>query len=436
MGFALARVTFCRTVPQGAKLTSTDSVRLQWRGHYGTLSGYGMAGYDHLMALHRAGVALDIRLTDDADLTKVPERFRELSQFVNSRPDHWPSHVVAHSVPSGAIQHASQLMSNDAKRILLTTWETSKLPPTLAGEATADVFKLYDKVIVPSAWNWVAFVNAGIHHTQILPHTFDPKWWFIDKQIRHPDFSFSFDPELSEEQFQARVAAQYTDAPYTYYWIGSWADERKNALGVLKAYLTTFNSKDRVLLKMVVSSLNQEDVDALVRSLGLYDLPAVEFLGYNPRLTDEQMRDLHVNADCYVTLSRGEGWGLGAFEAALTGNSVIAPAHGSFPDFLVPYAEAFFVCCHETPAACPPVKTATKIQIGQLTFRPIVTNNSQGVQGDQLWAEPSIDHCRQMLRLTYESCFPINRTESHQVLTDLFSYDTIGHRFKRILENV
>jgi short subunit fatty acids transporter len=45
------------------------------------------------------------------------------------------------------------------------------------------------------------------------------------------------------------------------------------------------------------------------------------------RLTDGEMLALHEVGDCFISLARAEGWGLGAFEAASLGNPVLHPLH-------------------------------------------------------------------------------------------------------------
>jgi hypothetical protein len=54
------------------------------------------------------------------------------------------------------------------------------------------------------------------------------------------------------------------------------------------------------------------------------------------------MDDLHRGGDCYLSLSRGEGWGLGAFDAAAWGNPVVVTGWGAAPEFL-PGGYPYFV---------------------------------------------------------------------------------------------
>jgi hypothetical protein len=43
---------------------------------------------------------------------------------------------------------------------------------------------------------------------------------------------------------------------------------------------------------------------------------------------------LHAIGDCFVSVTRGEGWGLGPFDAATLGNPVIITGWGGHLDFL------------------------------------------------------------------------------------------------------
>ena len=49
-----------------------------------------------------------------------------------------------------------------------------------------------------------------------------------------------------------------------------------------------------------------------------------------------ELAALHELGDCYLSLTRTEGWGLGAFEAALRGVPVVMTGYGGQLDFLDP----------------------------------------------------------------------------------------------------
>jgi glycosyltransferase involved in cell wall biosynthesis len=51
-------------------------------------------------------------------------------------------------------------------------------------------------------------------------------------------------------------------------------------------------------------------------------------------LSDGEMLALHETGDCFVSLARTEGWGLGAFEAARLGRPVVMTSYGGQRDYL------------------------------------------------------------------------------------------------------
>ena len=117
--------------------------------------------------------------------------------------------------------------------------------------------------------------------------------------------------------------------------------ERKNPIGLIKAYKRAFgNRKDvQLLIKSSHSAQHQRELTALQRACE----------GANVRILDavlsrEEKRNLLKTADCYVSLHRSEGFGLTMAEAMMYGKPVIGTAYSGNLDFmsdddsfLVPY---------------------------------------------------------------------------------------------------
>jgi glycosyltransferase involved in cell wall biosynthesis len=107
--------------------------------------------------------------------------------------------------------------------------------------------------------------------------------------------------------------------------------ERKNPLGVISAFRRAFGARRDVLL--VLKFTNAE-----------YDPPGVRELyrsaeGINAVLRDgymsrDELAALMAAADCYVSLHRSEGFGLGIAEAMALGKPVIATRYSAPADFL------------------------------------------------------------------------------------------------------
>jgi glycosyltransferase involved in cell wall biosynthesis len=120
----------------------------------------------------------------------------------------------------------------------------------------------------------------------------------------------------------------------------------------------------------------------LARALaGRSDVPAIELS--TRTLTEAEIDDLHRRGDCYLSLSRGEGWGLGAFDAAAWGNPVIVTGWGAAPEFL---PEGYPYLVHYD-------LVATTTDEPDTVWRPI--------EGER-WAKADVAHAASLLRRLYE----------------------------------
>jgi len=65
-------------------------------------------------------------------------------------------------------------------------------------------------------------------------------------------------------------------------------------------------------------------------------------------LTEEEMSALHNRGDCYASLDRGEGFGLGGFQAGAVGNPIIVTGFGGALEYAKP-EHSYLVDYVETP---------------------------------------------------------------------------------------
>lgn len=334
-------------------------LRVRYIGPFSMPSGFGQAGHDYLAALHAAGVELDIWPLTSADTANLPERYQFLLDYVQ-RPGFEPTHIVVHSIPRYSdmvLQEARP--APGAAAVLLTTWETTRLDL----EAVETLNAYFDMVLVPSRFNEVAFTRSGVDRVQVVPHTWKPKHW--PRTERRP----------------AR--------PFVFYTVGVWG-ERKNLLGLLKAYLTTFTAGDDVVLRICTPVVPEREMQRLAENIGLATVPRVEFVGHQQRLSSDDLLRLHHTSHCYVSATRGEAWGLGAFEAALVGNRVIMPGFGGQEDFLHNYSGWRPIGYQLTPAIADVNQAEGPLDFGGFVVYPSSEGTSLGLAGDQHWAEPDL----------------------------------------------
>jgi glycosyltransferase involved in cell wall biosynthesis len=93
-------------------------------------------------------------------------------------------------------------------------------------------------------------------------------------------------------------------------------------------------------------------------------------------LTEGEVSALHRRGDCFVSLCRSEGWGLGAFDAAAYGNPVVTTGFSGHLDYLAgsPYLVGFDVIPVQDPSGFP-------------TYAP-----------EQRWGDPDVEHGAALLR--------------------------------------
>jgi hypothetical protein len=326
----------------------------QWR--YVSLdeeSGYGISADQCREALEDAGV----------DVEWWPYvRGRHGPLFYEPGPtlgDPAPADViVAHIVPEyfGPIRDANP----SAFLVGNTTWESDRLPahwPAMLERA--------DLIVTQSRHSAEVFANSTTTPVAVVPF---PAPEFADR----PSKAWDFIPE--------KVTVFYTVAEWTV---------RKAVDRTIEAYLRAFDKDDPVLL--VVKTTNWDrtasaptgDADDEERTTawalagvvaGRPDPPPIALDTRQHAQAD--IDALHRRGDCFVSLSRGEGWGMGAFAAAALGNPVVTIAYGGHLDFL---------------GGSP----------GLVDYRlvPVEDPMAPGSYSpDQHWAEPDVDHAAQLLR--------------------------------------
>ncbi|MCJ7796357.1 MAG: glycosyltransferase [Thermoleophilia bacterium] len=402
-------------------------------------NGYSRAAANYLMAL----VEYELEEPGSVEVRIVPlfpfrsenieEGYGVLDEYVATDPVRelgamWPTHVIVHAMPGVAVRNYDQLRKQypEAEIICITTWETSAMHLGLS-----TTLGLYDRIIVPSRHVANVLDNRGLLDIVEVEHCFDPDFWV---------------PELIEEP----------TPEYVFYTIGA-DSQRKNLEGLLKAYLTGFTESDPVVLRIHAGPGILAKVNAIKARAGFHDafsFPTVEITD-GERLDMESLLELHRAGDCFVSLSRGEGWGLGAFEAALVGNDVIANDFGGprhfLPELLPSLSPPYdnnpgygLVRGSFTPVFSAPEAITRTIGIGSVTLPMpgVRTTLPEGANALQCWFEPDLVDARALMRALFQAriskCDPRARYESamktHAIATELYGYDAIGKKLIQALE--
>jgi len=344
---------------------------------------------------------------------------------------------------------SAEARDGGAKRIALTTWETQPLPAaykhTLAG---------YDAVIVPSdfcrsvigdayeleivedsGWspiversgileqNRLTTLDRGGPPIHVVPHCFDEAWWPL--------------PEVRDRDEK--------DA-FRFISIGAWG-ERKNMLGLLRAYLHAFTKVDQVQLALMIDKPDFDEIRSLVARSGRppHLLPELHIPDY-VSFTERELVELYVDADCYVTATRAEGWGLGEFGAAIMGKHIIAPMWGGQEDFLYNYGLHRSVPHQMTPCFGGESRNRLVERDGN-TFQATTVSLPFGVDCKQMWGDPDLVAIADQMRSLYDDAMNADRDlieplsiddlrKERAQLEARFGYKTVGPLMANTLREI
>jgi hypothetical protein len=231
--------------------------------------------------------------------------------------------VVIASTPIWNDQLAHE--TSGRRLVAFTAWETDRAPNDWVQR-----LERYDRVLVPSQFCRDGLLAAGLSTPVfVVPH--------ITERI-----PLSTAPSPSPAG----------DDAFVFYLIATWTT-RKAILDAVAAYAMAFDRADNV--RLVIHTTAEDHVAlarirqgatpqspydghssfSLAKALaGHANVPKIELSTYP--LDRTGIGELHGRGDCFVSLSRGEGWGLCAFDAGAVGNPVIVTGWGGTLEYLPP----------------------------------------------------------------------------------------------------
>ena len=156
---------------------------------------------------------------------------------------------------------------------------------------------------------------------------------------------------------------------------------RKNPLGVIAAFRKAFTSGEKAVL--VLKSIHS-DQDDMGRALIRKAIEGLNVIWIEEHLTGVQLRALFASADCYVSLHRSEGLGLGMAQAMSIGKPVIATAYSGNLEFM--NADNSLLVNYV------PVELTEDYGPG---------SNPNIYEQGNVWAEPDTEHAAHRMRTVY-----------------------------------
>lgn len=278
-------------------------------------SGYAVAGRRYLKALAAVGTPVAWRPLLNNDINgRIPTDKSDLAPL-------WMQHLPAeacadaptiwHSMPMSWAEVREQYPQGTF--IGQTVWEADPIPQRWHAELAPA-----DEIWVPTEWNADVMRRSGITRpVHVVPHPVD--------------FAAPEPPPCS-------IPSDRT----VFLNISAW-EWRKRPDLALHAYLQAFTASDPVVLIVKTgprtvswhtrSSTETHTWWQVMNIVRQYPQPA-EVVLITDTWSDSQIAGLIAAADCFVSLTAVEGWGLGAFDAAAAGKPVIITGYGGQLEWL------------------------------------------------------------------------------------------------------
>jgi len=155
--------------------------------------------------------------------------------------------------------------------------------------------------------------------------------------------------------------------------------KRKNPEAVIRAFQLAFPNKDNLAI-LIIKSINGDQHSTIHSDLKNRYLDDQRIIFIDANMMPEDMASLLNQIDCYVSLHRSEGFGLGLAEAMLLGKPVIATGFSGNLEFMKP-TNSFLVSYDLVP----------------------IQNGDYSDCDGQKWAEPDIAMASKFMKSIFQN---------------------------------
>ena len=369
-------------------------MKVVWFSHHKENGGWAESSRNSILALDSVGVEVvpvNVPLTGEAE---VPKRILELEKGNAEDADYCVQNVLPH-----------HMVATDQykKNVGFFVTETSTIAHTPWVLNLSDM----DELWTPNTMNasrTAHDVPAMKHHIKVMPYAFDRQSY----EGIYDDLDFG--PSANT---------------YKFYYVGDLND-RKNLEATIRCYQAEFHGSKEVTLVLKVNAFgkSEQEVTDAVNAISHKVKQELRMFEKSEDYCDEiiipgnmnrrSLLNLHNTCDCYVSTSRGEGWGMPIYEAFCLGNPVIAANEGGPRDFLADYRhlliDGTMSPCTQRDSAFPFLGT-----------------------GRELWFNVSESGVMGKMRQCYRER-PSYRKEG-LALAGQYSYEAVGHKMKEALED-
>jgi glycosyltransferase involved in cell wall biosynthesis len=304
-------------------------------------------------------------------------------------------HVI-HLTPDNLVDYEK----NGKTKICYFAWETSLVPP----EWVQVLNRIPVEIWVPCRYMVDVCARSGITVPVVaIPHAM---------------------PVLLDDK-RPVTRIKLPQDRYKFYSIFQWS-ERKNPIGLITAYYREFDADEKVCLVLKTyrnsadageKELIRSEITELKRQLRGSKAPPIILI--DDLVGVGGIFAIHYNCDCYVTMTRSEGFAIPVYEAASMGKPVIAPRYSSFVDHLDDQNSYLIDVPEEVPVD------------NMKHISDMYTEN-------MVWGNPSIDSCREMMRSVFEDqkAAMAKGKAIQDYVSQALSYEAIGRLMKSRLDAV
>jgi glycosyltransferase involved in cell wall biosynthesis len=349
-------------------------------------SGYAQAALDYIYALrglnkYHLHVSLLHQGPDQLAITR--ERYSELMAMIRSDCAADATQIL-HCIPDK--QRHVQIRG---KSVGFATFETYDPP-----EHWVEILNMNDAVICPSRFNVEVFQRAGVKvPIHYVPHCYDPAL-------------FNTAPQKVERSDK-----------FTFLFFGTWK-RRKGWPELIEAWYREFSPDDNVelLIKTDRLSLSQKCITEMKDTLGLTRKETAPIKWETRVLNDRELPLLFKRADCLISPSLGEGFGLPGLQSMACGLPVIVTNFAGPTDY----------ASEETATLIQPVKHIVYSDmdaIPQFRNKKWANVTVEGVRSSMRYALDNVD------KLKEKAVFAAEKVKE-------YAYEPVAHRFETLLEQI
>jgi len=315
----------------------------------------GMTGHDHhvrsiVRSLHNRGIQIQLHDLPGWSAAKLPQPlqdpwFEQLEQPVDAQIHLY--FCMPHQVPPATEQ----------KIINYTMFEADRIP-----ERWVECSKLFDLTVVPVSSCRTAWIASGAppEKIKVCPLGVDVN---------------RFRPGLKSIKLVTPDGRNAADYKVRFLNVAE-VSERKNLIGLLRAWLTTTSRTDDAALILKPGFYSPAAHQRLAQKIGELEQDvgkkmdqAGQIFWITGVLAENMVPSLYASATHYISASFGEGFDLPMVEAAAAGLQLVAPEHTAYLDYLNDEI-AFMIPANLVPAGFPDDPALDKLFAGAQWWQP------------------------------------------------------------------